>query len=157
MLSFKASSIASPFPNPSFLHLGPPGFSGVAVLIVVVLFNVFLVDFPFLCLCLLFCFEIMTTNAVFPAILGFFKGVLLSVRQKKGFRQFERCSAPFFPSPPPKPVFSKTLSVFHFLLSFLFLLSSLSTFHVFSINPFSDIILVLFLWPYEQTALKDPV
>ena len=49
LLSFKANSIASPFPNPSFLHLGPPGFSVVGVLIVVVFFiSVFLVDLPFL-------------------------------------------------------------------------------------------------------------
>ena len=60
----------------------------------------------------------MTTNAVFPAILGFFKrGVVISETEKKGFRQFERCFAPFFPSP-PQALFSKTLSVFHFLLSF---------------------------------------
>ena len=77
------------------------------------------------------------------------------MRQRKGFRQFERCFSPFFPSPPPQALFSKTLSVFHFLVSFLFLLSSLSTFHVFFINPSSDIILVLFLWPYEHTALQN--
>ena len=62
----------------------------------------------------------MTTNAVFPAILGFFKGVLLSVRQKRGFRQFERCFAPFFPSPPPQSPFFKNTLGFSFSLVFSF-------------------------------------
>ena len=83
----------------------------------------------------------MTTNAVFPAILGFLKGVLLSLIQKKGFRQFERCFARFSPQ---KPFFLKTLGL-SFSLVFSFSSVFLSTFHVFFINPFWDIMLVLFL------------
>ena len=65
--------------------------------------------------------------------------------------------APFFLFPsPPKPFFQKHSRFFIFsCLSF----SSVIPFNIpcFFINPFSDIILVLFLWPYEQTALKNPV
>ena len=59
----------------------------------------------------------MTTNAVFLAILGFFKGALLFVIQKKGFQQFERCFARFFPQ---KTFFSfeNTLGFCHFLSFF---------------------------------------
>ena len=147
--------------KPKFLLLGPLGLSVVAVLIVVVLFNCVLVDFPFLCLCLLFCFEIMTTNAVFPAILWFFKRVLLSMRQKKGFRQFERCFAPFFPfpfpPPPPKPFFFKNTLGFSFSLVFSF--SAVIPFNIpcfFSSTPF-QILFSLCLFAHKQTALKDPV
>ena len=101
----------------------------------------------FFCLCLLFCFEIMTTNAVFPAILGFLKGcyclwykkVLPAIREM------------FWSVFPPEPFFQKhSWFVFIFCL-FLFLLSSLSRFHVsvlFCINPFWDHILALFLLLY---------
>ena len=100
----------------------------------------------------------MTTNAVFLVLLGFFKGVLLSVRPKKGFQQFEKRSAPFFPfpfPPPPQTFFSKTLLFFIISCLFFFFCHHFQHSMFFVINPFSDIILVLFLWPYEQTALKD--
>ena len=94
--------------------------------------------FSFFCLCLLFWFEIMTTNAVFPAILGFFKGVLLSVIQKKGLLQFERCFAPFSPQ---SPFFKNTLG-----LSFSLFFSSVFPFKIpcffCSSPPFEIIILV---------------
>ena len=44
------------------------------------------------------------------------------------------CSC-FLSPPPPQALFSKTLSVFHFFMSFFFFLSSLSTFHVFFHQP----------------------
>ena len=86
----------------------------------------------------------MTTNAVFPAILGFFKRVLYSwYRQRVSGNS--RDVLLVSPPPPPQGPFSKPLSVCHFLL--FFLLSSISTLFFF-INPFWDIILVSFLWFY---------
>ena len=96
----------------------------------------------------------MTTNAVFLAIWGFSRGCCYQCDRKRVSGN-SRNVVLLFSLSPPKPFFQKHSWFFYFLLSFLFLLSSLSTFHVFFINPFSDIILVLFLWPYEQTALKD--
>ena len=73
LLSFKASSIASPFQTQVSCIWGLlVSLLFVSWLLLCFLFLFFLVDLPFFCLCLLFCFEIRTTNAVFPAILGFF-------------------------------------------------------------------------------------
>ena len=100
----------------------------------------------------------MTTNAVFLAILGFFKRVLLSVRQKKGFRQFEKRSAPFFSSP-PQTFFSKTLL---FLFSLVFFFFSVVTFNIpcfFSSTPFQILFSFCFFGlmnrPLWKTCLEN--
>ena len=78
----------------------------------------------FFCLCLLFCFEIMTTNAVFPAILGFFKRGAIIADAEKGLPAIREMFCSFFFSP-QRPFFPKPLSVCHFLL----VLVSFSVFH----------------------------
>ena len=82
-----------------------------------VLYSFFFVgggDLPYLCLCLLCCFDIMTTNAIFPAILGFLKGVSVSCNWRDVLLLFS-----------PNNLYL-TLSVCHFFLVVsLFLLSSL--------------------------------
>ena len=60
--------------------------------------------------------------------------------QKKGFLQFERCFAPFF----PQTLFSKTLSVCHFLLFFFFCLPLQHPFLSSSI-PFQIIVSLCFV------------
>ena len=122
-----------PFPNPISLHLGPSGFSVVAVLIVVVFFiSVFCFFFPFFCLCLLCCFDIMTTNIIFPAILVFERGVLICEHKNAAIREMF-CS--FFS---PKCPFSKTLSVCHVLVIYFCSVFpfNISCFLFCFINPF---------------------
>ena len=90
----------------------------------------------------LFCFQIMTNNAVLPAFLVFcFKRVLLSVIHKNCVLQLERFFALLFPQNHlSKPSFS-------FPCIFLCLPFQDSIFVSF-INPFWDYILVLFLLLY---------
>ena len=101
----------------------------------------------------------MTTNAVFLAILGFFKRVLLSVRQKKGFRQFEKRSAPFFPSPPPNPFFKNTLVFFIFSCLFFFFCHHFQHSMFFSSTPFQILFSFCFFGlmnrPLWKTCLEN--
>ena len=102
----------------------------------------------------------MTTNAVFLAILGFFKGVLLSVRQKKGFRQFEKRSAPFFPfPPPPKPFFQKHSWFFIFSCLFFFFCHHFQHSMFFSSTPFQILFSFCFFGlmnrPLWKTCLEN--
>ena len=82
------------------------------------LFIYFLLIFPF-CVCVC-CFALRLWQLTLFSLqfLVFFKGVLLSVRQRKGFQQFERCFAPFFPFPPPMPFFQKHSRFFIFFCLF---------------------------------------
>ena len=86
----------------------------------------------------------MTTNAVFPAILGFFqRGVIISDTEK-GFPAIREMFCSFFPQSP----FSKTLSVCHFLLSFFFFCLPFQHSMFFSSTPFEIIFSFCFLGSY---------
>ena len=86
----------------------------------------------------------MTTNAVFPAILVFFKGVLLSVIQKRVFCNSRYVLLLLFPQ---SPFFKNTLGLSFsrvFYLSFVFPFNIPCFFH----QPLWDDIIVLFHWLY---------
>ena len=101
----------------------------------------------------------MTINAIFPAILFFFKGVLFSVIHKKCFLHFERCFAPSFP---PKPFFQKPLSVCHFLVFFclpfqhsMFFVSSTPFDKILSFCFFGSIFVALFLFSFVLLGFQQ--
>ena len=89
-------------------------------------------------MCLLFCFEILTTNAVFPAILVFFKGVLLSLIQKRVSGNSRDVLLVF---PPQSPFFQKHS---RFVISLVFFFSSVFPFNIpylfFPSTPFEIIL-----------------
>ena len=114
LLSFKASSIASPFPNPSFLHLGPPGFSVVGVLIVVVFFIfVFWLIFLFLFVSVVLLWD-YDNKRRFPCNK---RGASIA-DTNKGFPAIREMFCLFSP-PPPRPLFKTTLG-WSFSLVFFF-------------------------------------